>query len=198
MKNTIFNIFLILLFIVVLPGGAVAETAGTPAGVKIIGVAEAEFLNGEAFSNKIQTIVPQIYGLAISQLNLYAAVTKGEPYYFPHQVENIGNGTDQVSLKAVDLPAGWRARFIIDDNKNGFHDKNENKELIGKLKLSEGAVGHFFLEITANEEVKTGSIANVKIQIISSGRDGPAYLGSNGKIYGGDDEVSTTDRAMAL
>ena len=175
-----------------------AEKVVTPAGVKIKGIARVDFSGGRSFSNPIETVVPQIYGITLSPLNLYSTVLKSQAYYFPHHVENVGNGTDIISFKVDGLNKGWQARFIIDENGNGIHEESETEAIKDSLKLSEGGKISFFLEVSTQQHLQTGSTSNVTIRLSSSGSDGPAYTGSNGNIYGGDDALSTTDRVLLL
>ena len=188
----------ILAFLLTLAGLSFAGSEIAPAGVEIKGVARADFNKGESFSNPVLTIVPQIYGITLSPLNLYANMKKGEAYYFPHHVENVGNGTDVVSLKAEGAPKGFRVRFIKDEDGNGIHERSEKEVIKDSLKLSEGAKGFFFIELTALENMGVGSTCDIAVRLQSSGSDGPAYLGSNGNIYGGSDVVTTKDRILVL
>jgi len=179
-----------LFIIAALAGSSCAELAA-PAGTKLESRSEVLFGSERYLSKPVAVRVPQIFGLNLSPKNVDLKVSPGEVSYTSCQLDNLGNGTDRVSLDFSGGRTDLRVRLVVDENKDGVHQAEESKTVPGTLSISEGSAYNFFIEISSPPDIRKGSWTWGALNIMSSGSDGPAYVGYNGGRYGGEDSVTT-------
>jgi hypothetical protein len=141
-----------------------------------------------------KVVISKIYGIRLYPSGI-TIETSGKSAYFPHTIENLGNTTSKISVEIGkdDQAMGWSVELVEDENMNGVHESLESNPLKNNFDLGEGAKIHFFLKLTKPDNAKEKSICHAKIKAFTAVKDGGSYLGDNGIIYGGEDEVLSTD-----
>jgi len=101
-----------------------------------------------------------------------------------------------VSFAIVDVtPEGWSAILIYDSNMNAIYDAGTDV-IIGEFTReprSEESAYYFFVALSSPVTAEETGMATFRVT--SEANDGPAYFGTNGVLYGGDDEIEIIDKA---
>jgi hypothetical protein len=139
-------------------------------------------------------IVNNIYGLKLYPVNVTIR-SKDKNIYIPHKLENVSSATTVINLKIEKmLPAkGWSAELIRDTSGDGEHQWWEGEKLSLSHKMSEGAALSFFVKINRPDDAVKGDEYSAIVKVSCLTNDGKSYIGNNGVIYGGEDEISTKD-----
>jgi len=174
---------------------APSSSAITQSGSTIEGYTEVFYEGGAATSEITSTEVIQIYGVTMTPTDSAASVETNATYYFPHYIENRGNGTDKFTFTLDNItPEGWSAELIVDDDMNSVHDGTETTTVPAYVYLAEEATYYFFLALTAGATEVEGA---ARVTVTTEVNDGPGFYGANGIFYGDNDLVSATDTATA-
>jgi len=187
--NRVFVLCLIMM-LAVCTGRAQASAPSATAGSELNSFSVVYFNGVLKPSKPVSIKVPQIYGLALRPTEAKLKVSPGGTVFLACQLENLGNGTDRVSLKLDFTNTPLWVRLIADENSDGIHQEKETKNLPSTVAVSENSVYTFFVEVSAPKSAKTGSWAWAALTASSRGDDGPAYMGYNGAKYGGPDRVA--------
>ncbi|MFC1559717.1 hypothetical protein ACFL4F_01285 [Candidatus Margulisiibacteriota bacterium] len=139
-------------------------------------------------------IVNNVYGLKLYPVNVTIRSDNKEAF-IPHKIENVSSATTVINLKivSVDPAEGWSAELISDNSGDGDHQWWENQKLDLSHKMSEGSVLSFFVKIKKPDNAAAGDKGSAVVKVSCLSNDGNSYVGDNGVIYGGDDEVATID-----
>jgi len=185
------RIFLCILIIIL--GTAFPVLSSTKAGTTIESSAELRYGTTVYYSAVSTVEVAQMFGLTLTPTDSAGSITPEGTIYFPHRVENVGNGSDLVTFHLFNVtPEGWSGQLIVDDNFNQVHDPTENTQVPTQVAIAEDAIYDFFLALTAPSTESTGEGT---VTVTSEGNDGSGFYGANGLFYGGDDLVLSTDTA---
>ena len=190
-KKYLFNIFAIALLLAIYTGAVYAQT---PAGTVIESFAEISHSYGSSSSEVTIVIVDQMYGTTMEPVSISKYGTPDATYYFSHNIENVGNGTDNMRFHfQVATPAAWSFSLIKDDDGNGSHDAEEVTPLSNPLVLSEEGLINFFVVITVPSAEFGGITGEARLIATGEVDDGGTYIGADGTIYGGPDTVEIVD-----
>ncbi len=192
-KINIYFLFVLVFYLLIFC--AHSSFAITQSGATIEGYSEIFHEGGAATSEVTYTEVAQIYGVTMTPTNSAGTVETNATYYFPHYIENRGNGTDKFTFTLDNItPEGWSAELIVDDNMNSVHEETETTTVPAFVYRAEEATYYFFLALTASSLEGQGS---ARVTVTTEVDDGPGFYGANGIFYGDDDLVSATDTATA-
>ena len=191
-----FNIIFMLTLSALLLCPIAAVGASAPAGSVLESNSEV-YVGGEHRAlDPVYVKVNQIYGLSIHPGDIKIQTRPGVAAYAPCRLENLGNGTDKVTIRYNKTSNDLRILLIVDENNDAIHQSWEVKQVPPVLSLGEGAAYYFFVEALPSAAAKKGSWTWTGITVASSGKEGNEYVGYNGMRYGGDQKVSAMISAI--
>jgi hypothetical protein len=127
--------------------------SSTKAGTTIESAAEIRYGTTVYFTEVSTVEVAQMFGLTLTPTDSAGTITPEGTYYFPHRVENVGNGSDLATFTLSNItPEGWSAQLIVDENFNQIHEPTENTTVPAQVPIAEDAIYDFFLALTASTE----------------------------------------------
>jgi len=164
---------------------------GVSAGTEI--VSEAEFTwNGHKVTLESSSIkVGQIHGLELTALQTDASVIAGTTFYSAHRIANVGNGTDVISFSLSDTTDKFTSTLLVDTNGDTVHVSTETTPVPIELTLAEDASYNLFVVLTSSVEVLKDTEGKTIFNFTGKGSDGGAYVGADGKTYGGPDTTNS-------
>lgn len=120
LTHGIVGLFVALLFACI---GAPAHAAPPPAGTSISNQASATYSDGSGvartvMSNLVTTSVTQVYSVLLSANGAQNA-TPGSVVYYPHTVQNTGNGNDNFNLTVTTGTGGFTMTNVVIYADNG-------------------------------------------------------------------------------
>ena len=136
--------------------------------------------------------IRNIYGLRLRPIDVKVR-TKERTALISHSVENLSNTTTKIGIVIKKVTDGWSAELIHDSNGDGKRQLTENQKIQAPMTVSEGASLHFLVDVERPTNSKKGDKGEIIIAVTSFNKDGIGYVGDNGIIYGGNDEIDTVD-----
>lgn len=187
--------FFLLLSTALFALSASAKTSA-PAGSLLESNSEVTIGGAHRSQSSVFVKVNQIYGLSLHPDDIQIKSSPGSPAYASCRLENLGNGTDKVTIHYNEVSKNLSIRLIVDENNDGIHQKRETKKVPAVLSLGENAVYYFFVEAVPSPSAKKGAWTWAGVTVTSSGRGGNEYTGYNGLRYGGQQKVSAMISAV--
>lgn len=149
-----------------------------------------------ADSNTIDVTVNVIHGLDINEGN-EQSLLHGQTIYFAKTLTNVGNTTDNISLKMSEpSDKRWQISLILDSNKDGIHQLEEDDLLANNLKIPPASQHFFFIKMKAPSS-NARSLA-VELTVSSSFSSIGNYQGNNNVSYGGFSLITTNHLASIV
>jgi hypothetical protein len=192
MKKIILICAIIMLLAVFVPLNS--SFSATSAGVPIQSSAEILFNSTIVSSEPMITIVGQMNGATIEPFVGTGNERAGNVHYFPHVLNNLGNGTDNFRFFVQSIyPTTWECALYSDNNGNGIFDPLLDTPLNNPITLAEDGQKNILVAVRVPTTEISGAISSISVFISGEGHDGGYYNGANGTIYGGPDTMTITD-----
>lgn len=138
-------------------------------------------------------LVPKPSGIEIRkihgfEINPVYAIEKGRPgetVVFAHKFENLGNTSEKLIFKVISSPPKSTVKIMV------------GKEVIsGEFTAPEDASFTLWVLCQLPESARPNKNYTFKLLISSLEKDGDAYLGFDGRLHGGKDEITLIDRIL--
>ncbi len=187
LKSVLFS----LVLVTVLSGTSYPAPDQAPAGSVLESHSEVYFNGIVKRSKPLYIKVPQIYGIFLTPKEVKINVKPGIPAHTPVRLDNLGNGTDKVTVRFDQTQTNLRLRLLVDENKDGIYQPSETEEVEPAISLPEGSALNFFVEVVAPQKARSGEWTWAAVTARSSKPGVSSYMGYNGVKYGGSEKVSS-------
>jgi len=138
--------------------------------------------------------VSNIYGIKLTPVDVTIRA-KDKEILIPHSIENLSSSTAKVNIEVsvISSKEGWSVELVRDSNGNGKKELSEGQNVPVEQEIAEGATLSFFIKLRRPDKAKAGDIGYAVLKASCLRKDGLEYVGGNGVIYGGEDEVKSKD-----
>ena len=125
--------------------------------------------------------IRKIHGFNVFPKDKTIKIKAGQTAVFKHTFENLGNCSEQVSFKLKAAPAGSEVKIMV------------GSASVSEMVVPEGAKIDFEILFVLPPQVLEGRTYFLQLLVSSLEKDGDAYLGFDGKLHGGQDEITIID-----
>jgi hypothetical protein len=185
MKSPLLIAFFFSLLCAALLPPSPSFAVGVSAGTEISTEAEVAWSGHRVTVKSPVILVEQIHGLALSTKETSASLAAGSTFYSPHALTNIGNGSEMIHLSLSDTTDDFISSLVWDANGDG---------LPPDILLAEDASYNFFVALTSPLRAPKNLKGKTIFKAACAGVDGDAYIGADGRTYGGPDSAASTVR----
>lgn len=194
MKSRLLIVFSCSLLCAALLPASACLAVGISAGTEISTEAEVSWSGHQATVKSPVILVEQIHGLALLTKETSASLAAGSTFYSPHALANIGNGSEMFHLSLSGTTDDFVSSLIWDANGDGLHEEGETDAVPPDILLAEDASYNFFVALTSPLRAPKGLKGKTVFKAACAGVDGDAYIGADGRTYGGPDSAASTVR----
>jgi hypothetical protein len=127
--------------------------------------------------------ITKIHGIEIAPVQ---AAEKGRPaegVVFAHTLKNLGTVSELVNFKVIAAPPGSEVKITIGTDKS-----------VKSLVLPEKGMINFWVLFKLPPSAELGKTYELKLEASLVEKDGDAYVGYDGELHGGKDEITLIDR----
>lgn len=174
--------------------GSASLAVGVSAGTEISTEAEVSWSGQQVTVKSPVIFVGQIHGLALATKKTSASLAAGSTFYSPHALTNIGNGSELIHLSLSDTTDDFSSSLVWDANGDGLRGEGETAAVPPDIPLAEDASYNFFVALTSPLRAPKNLKGKTIFKAACAGVDGDAYLGADGRTYGGPDSAASTVR----
>ena len=129
--------------------------------------------------------IRKIHGFEINPVYTIEKGHAGETVVFAHKFDNLGNTSEKLTFKVISAPPEATVKIMV------------GKETIsGDFTAPEDASFTLWVLCKLPESALPNKNYTFKLLISSLEKDGDAYLGFDGRLHGGKDEITLTDRIL--
>ncbi len=159
---------------------------GKPKAGFVIKDAAVIYYNKAVFVSKSGSLaIHNIHGFEINPVYAIEKGRPGETVVFVHKFENLGNTGEKIGFKVISAPPGATVKIMI------------GKEVIsGDLTVPEDAAFNLWFLCKLPVNARPDKDYTFKLRVSSREKDGDAYLGFDGRLHGGKDEITLIDRIL--
>lgn len=174
--------FLVLAVVVIFLTGPV--WGGKPqAGFVIKDTPVIHYNKGVLVPNPSGIKIRKIYGFEINPVYAIEKGHAGETVVFAHKFDNLGNTSEKLTFKVISAPPGADVKIMV------------GKEVVsGDFTVPEDASFTLWVLCRLPEGAPPDKDYIFNLLISSLEKDGDAYLGFDGRLHGGKDEITLIDR----
>jgi hypothetical protein len=192
MKSPLLIVFSFSLLCATLLPSSASLAIGVSAGTEISTEAEVSWSGHQVTVKSPVIFVGQIRGLMLTARNTAATLTAGSTFFSPHTVTNVGNGSEMIHLSLADTTDDFSSTLVCDDNGDGLHVNNETAAVPPDILLAEDACYNFFVALTSSLRATKNQKGKTIFKAACLAADGDAYVGADGRVYGGPDSVTSS------
>ncbi|MFH1347629.1 MAG: hypothetical protein ABIH22_02960 [Candidatus Margulisiibacteriota bacterium] len=132
--------------------------------------------------NPVDFDIKKIHGFNITPLYEIKKGRVGETAVFTHTFENLGNTSARINFGVASSPAGSDVKVKV------------GSKYVEEVDVPEGAAFDFEVLFKPPPLATKGRTYFIQLLVSSGNKDGDAYIGFDGKLHGGKDEITIIDR----
>ncbi|MFH1683419.1 MAG: hypothetical protein ABIA67_00905 [Candidatus Margulisiibacteriota bacterium] len=126
--------------------------------------------------------IKKIHGFNIIPVYKVKKGKIGETVVFTHTFENLGNASERINFEVASVPAGSDVKVKV------------GSKYVKAVEVPEGATFDFEVLFKPPPLAAKSRTYFIQLLVSSGEKDGDAYIGFDGRLHGGKDEITIIDR----